>query len=100
MLAIFGEHSPFLATAYYLGEHLAHCVNQLVPGAKHRAPEENGPRFVELVNEYLTTQESSGSGGENDAMSTQTDRADHRRRPRNRPCDGHGPGPDAERRSG
>jgi pimeloyl-ACP methyl ester carboxylesterase len=58
-LAIFGEHSPFLATALYLGQHLAHCVNRLVPGAKHRAPEENGPLFVELVNEYLTSQEST-----------------------------------------
>jgi pimeloyl-ACP methyl ester carboxylesterase len=57
VLAIFGEHSPFLATALYLGEHLPHCVNQLVEGAKHRAPEENGPRFVELVNEFLTAQE-------------------------------------------
>jgi pimeloyl-ACP methyl ester carboxylesterase len=56
-LAIFGEYSPFLATADYLGEHLPHCVNQLVAGAKHRAPEENGPRFVELVNEYLMAQE-------------------------------------------
>jgi pimeloyl-ACP methyl ester carboxylesterase len=58
VLAIFGEHSPFLATADYLGEHLAHCVNQRVAGAKHRAPEENGPRFVELVNLFLTTRES------------------------------------------
>ena len=57
VLAIFGEHSPFLATALYLGEHLPHCVNQLVAGAKHRAPEENGPRFVELVNEFLMAQE-------------------------------------------
>jgi pimeloyl-ACP methyl ester carboxylesterase len=56
-LAIFGEYSPFLATADYLGEHLPHCVNQLVAGAKHRAPEENGPRFVELVNEFLMAQE-------------------------------------------
>ena len=59
VFAIFGEHSPFLATAFYLGQHLAHCVNRLVPGAKHRAPEENGPMFVELVNEYLTSQEST-----------------------------------------
>lgn len=59
VFAIFGEHSPFLATASYLGQHLVHCVNGLVPGAKHRAPEENGPLFVELVNEYLTTQEST-----------------------------------------
>jgi pimeloyl-ACP methyl ester carboxylesterase len=58
VFAIFGEYSPFLATAQYLGQHLAHCVNRLVPGAKHRAPEENGPIFVELLNEYLTSQES------------------------------------------
>jgi pimeloyl-ACP methyl ester carboxylesterase len=57
VLALFGEHSPFLATADYLGEHLPHCVNRLVPGAKHRAPEENGPAFVELVYEFLTTLE-------------------------------------------
>jgi pimeloyl-ACP methyl ester carboxylesterase len=56
-LALFGEHSPFLATAEYLGEHLPCCVNRLVPGAKHRAPEENGPAFVELVNEYLMAQQ-------------------------------------------
>ena len=57
VLAIFGEHSPFLATADYLGENVPHCVNQLVPGAKHRAPEENGPKFVELLNDYLTSRE-------------------------------------------
>lgn len=57
VLALFGEQSPFLATADYLGEHLAHCVNRLVEGAKHRAPEENGPRFVELVHDFLTAQE-------------------------------------------
>ena len=54
MLAIFGEHSPFLATAIYLAEHLADCVNQRVAGAKHRAPEENAAEFVELVYQFLT----------------------------------------------
>lgn len=56
-LAIFGEYSPFLATADYLAEHLPHCIRQLVAGAKHRAPEENGPRFVEIVNDFLMAQE-------------------------------------------
>ena len=32
VLAIFGEHSPFLATASIWAQHLAHCVNRLVPG--------------------------------------------------------------------
>jgi pimeloyl-ACP methyl ester carboxylesterase len=53
VLAIFGEHSPFLATADYLAEYVPQCVNVRVPGAKHRAPEENSERFVELVNEFL-----------------------------------------------
>ena len=55
VLALFGEHSPFLATADYLAANLPHCRNVRVPGAKHRAPEENAERFVELVSEFLTT---------------------------------------------
>ena len=43
VLALFGEFSPFLATADYLAEHLAHCVKELVPGAKHRAPKRTPP---------------------------------------------------------
>ncbi len=62
VLALFGDQSPFLATADYLGEHLAQCTNQRVEGAKHRAPEENGPRFVELVYDYLTSQEPAVRG--------------------------------------
>ena len=55
VLALFGEHSPFLATADYLAANLADCRNVRVPGAKHRAPEENSGRFVGLVFEFLTT---------------------------------------------
>ena len=46
-LALFGEHSPFLATADYLGEHLPDCRGRRIPDAKHRAPEENPERFVD-----------------------------------------------------
>jgi pimeloyl-ACP methyl ester carboxylesterase len=53
VLALFGEHSPFLATADDLARHLPHCENARVPGAKHRAPEESPERFVELVNDFL-----------------------------------------------
>jgi pimeloyl-ACP methyl ester carboxylesterase len=53
VLGIFGEHSPFLATADYLSEHLVDCVSKRVPGAKHRAPEENSAAFVEIVNQFL-----------------------------------------------
>jgi pimeloyl-ACP methyl ester carboxylesterase len=59
VLALFGEFSPFLATADHLARHLPHCVGRRVPGAKHRAPEENAERFVELVYEYLLTVQPS-----------------------------------------
>jgi pimeloyl-ACP methyl ester carboxylesterase len=55
VLALFGEYSPFLATADYLAEHLPHCVNQRVPRAKHRAPEENPDQYVERVYDFLTS---------------------------------------------
>jgi pimeloyl-ACP methyl ester carboxylesterase len=53
VLGIFGEHSPFLATSDYLAEHLPNCIAKTVKAAKHRAPEENGPEFVSIVNEFL-----------------------------------------------
>lgn len=52
-LALYGEHSPFLATASYLVENLPRCRRALVPGAKHRAPEENPAEFVRIVAEFL-----------------------------------------------
>jgi pimeloyl-ACP methyl ester carboxylesterase len=58
VLAIFGEHSPFLATADYLSEHLVDCVSKRVAGAKHRAPEENAAEFVEIVYQFLTTNQA------------------------------------------
>jgi pimeloyl-ACP methyl ester carboxylesterase len=59
ILALFGEHSPFLATSDYLVENLPQCIDVRVPGAKHRAPEENPERFVEEVYGFLTTVQSS-----------------------------------------
>ena len=52
-LALYGVGSPFLATADYLVENLRDCRRAIVPGAKHRAPEENGEAFVALVDEFL-----------------------------------------------
>ncbi len=48
-LAIYGEHSPFLATAEYLAAHLPQCRAAIVPDAKHRAPEENPEGFLHLL---------------------------------------------------
>src|SRR5207302_10908421 len=53
VLALYGEHSPFLATARYLVDHLPDCRCSIVPSAKHRAPEENPEDFVRLVREFL-----------------------------------------------
>ena len=51
-LAIYGEHSPFLATAEYLAAHLPRCRAAIVPGAKHRAPEENPQGFVRILVDF------------------------------------------------
>lgn len=53
VLALYGEHSPFLATAEYLGDNLPQCRVAKVPGSRHRAPEENGQAFVALVDAFL-----------------------------------------------
>jgi pimeloyl-ACP methyl ester carboxylesterase len=53
VLALYGERSPFLATCRYLEEHLPNCKVALVPGAQHRAHEENPAAFVELVRRHL-----------------------------------------------
>jgi pimeloyl-ACP methyl ester carboxylesterase len=51
--AFYDEHSPFLATCRYLEQHLAHCKVDRVPGAKHVAPLQNSPAFVEMVQRRL-----------------------------------------------
>jgi pimeloyl-ACP methyl ester carboxylesterase len=58
VLALFGEYSPFLATADYLAANLLNCTNRRVPGAKHRAPEENAEGFTEIVYQFLLAQQS------------------------------------------
>jgi pimeloyl-ACP methyl ester carboxylesterase len=52
-LALYGDSSPFLATADFLVSNLADCRGRRVPGAKHRAPEESPDDFVALVREFL-----------------------------------------------
>lgn len=57
-LALYGEFSPFLATASYLVENLPNCRSSIVPGAKHRAPEENPEEFLRLLCEFVNTSSS------------------------------------------
>jgi pimeloyl-ACP methyl ester carboxylesterase len=52
-LAVYGEFSPFLATAQYLVDHLPNCRSAIVPEAKHRAPEENPEPFVRILQEFF-----------------------------------------------
>ncbi len=52
-LALYGDGSPFLATADFLVNHLPDCKGSRIPGAKHRAPEETPERFVASVREFL-----------------------------------------------
>ncbi len=54
-LALYGEASPFLSTADFLIENMPDCRGWRIPGAKHRAPEENPEGFVEAVREFLET---------------------------------------------
>ncbi len=56
VLALFGEDSPFLATADYLVGRLPDCRKALVPGAKHRAPEESPEAFLRLLVAFLEEQ--------------------------------------------
>ncbi|MFO0908886.1 MAG: alpha/beta hydrolase [Isosphaeraceae bacterium] len=51
-LALYGEFSPFLATAEYLSKHLPNCRSAIVPGAQHRAPEEAPEAFVTLLRDF------------------------------------------------
>lgn len=62
-LALYGEFSPFLATAYYMERHLSDCRVALVPGAKHRAPQENGEAFLAEIEAFLASAEGSESTG-------------------------------------
>jgi 3-oxoadipate enol-lactonase len=53
VVALYDEHSPFLATCRFLEEHLPNCTVEIVPGTKHMAPVQNGRLFVELVRKHL-----------------------------------------------
>lgn len=53
LVALYGALSPFLATCRFLEQTLPQCRVALVPGAKHLAPLENTPAFVQLVQQHL-----------------------------------------------
>jgi pimeloyl-ACP methyl ester carboxylesterase len=53
VLAIYGDHSPFLSTAEWLITTLGDCRGALVPNAQHRAPEENPEGFTAALVEFM-----------------------------------------------
>jgi pimeloyl-ACP methyl ester carboxylesterase len=63
VLALYGEASPFLATADYLAAHLPDCRRVLVPGAQHRAPEENPTAFLGAIRSFLDAVDAEKSAG-------------------------------------
>jgi pimeloyl-ACP methyl ester carboxylesterase len=67
-LALFGEHSPFLTTWRCLAENLADCQAVLVPGAKHRAHEEEPAEYVALVCKHLRAMAGLTPGWERRAV--------------------------------
>lgn len=64
VLALYGEASPFLATADYLVDHLPDCRKALVSGARHRAPEENPEAFLAAVRSFLDSVTASRIAGD------------------------------------
>lgn len=53
IVALYDEFSPFHATAEYLQSHLADCVTDIVPGARHLAPVQSPVEFTRLVLDHL-----------------------------------------------
>jgi pimeloyl-ACP methyl ester carboxylesterase len=53
VVALYGEHSPFLATCQFLEKNLPNCKAAIVPGAGHLAHEECPEQYVALVRESL-----------------------------------------------
>ena len=91
VLAIFGEHSPFLATADYLAR--APAALRERPGAGRQAPAPGGePRDVRRAGlEFLLSVRPSAQLARSRAMSDQSaDRPAHRRGQRDRPRHGAG----------
>ena len=63
-LAVYGEFSPFLSTAQFLADHLPDCQTVIIPGAKHRAPEEAPEPYLQALLSFferLRQPVSSGS---------------------------------------
>ena len=61
VVALYDEHSPFLATCRYLEQRLPDCTVDIVPGARHLAPVQNPAAFVEMVRRHLAALAARGA---------------------------------------
>jgi pimeloyl-ACP methyl ester carboxylesterase len=59
VIALYDEHTPFVATSRWLAENVPHCQVDIVPGAKHVAPLQNSAGFVERVQRHLRAMNAS-----------------------------------------
>ncbi|HUR55973.1 MAG TPA: alpha/beta fold hydrolase, partial [Gemmataceae bacterium] len=53
VVALYDEHSPFLATSAWLERNLPRCIAEIIPGAKHLAVVENTAAFTDAVRRHL-----------------------------------------------
>jgi 3-oxoadipate enol-lactonase len=53
VVALYDEHSPFMATCRFLEQNLPDCRVEIVPDAGHLGPVQNPAAFVELVHKHL-----------------------------------------------
>ncbi len=53
VVALYDEFSPFLATSRWLEQHLAKCVAEIIPAAKHFAMLDNTAGFTDAVTRHL-----------------------------------------------
>ena len=53
VVALYDEHSPFLATCAWLERNVRDCAVEIIPGAKHLAVIENTAAFTDAVRRHL-----------------------------------------------
>jgi pimeloyl-ACP methyl ester carboxylesterase len=63
VVALYDEHSPFLATCRHLEANLPDCTVDIVPGARHLAPVQNPTAFVALVQKHLAALRARAGAG-------------------------------------
>lgn len=61
IVALYDEHSPFLATCAWLERNVRKCAVEIIPGAKHLAVVENTAAFTDAVRRHLRRLSTAGA---------------------------------------